>query len=101
LGLVKPDGRDGLVRMPGGKAANWSCGGMMWTDECRRHVDRVDPVKIGVGVNVHSFTTFTIRQHAQNKLKCVKGEGESELSVQKGLGKCIVTIAIVVCGAVD
>ena len=44
LGLVKPDGRDGLVRVPGGKAANWSCGGMMWTDECRRHVDRVSPV---------------------------------------------------------
>ena len=45
MGLVTPDGRDGLVRVPGGKAANWSSGGMMWTDECRRHVDRVDPVK--------------------------------------------------------
>jgi hypothetical protein len=44
LGLVTPDGRDGLVRVPGGKAANWSSGGMMWTVECRRHVDRVDPV---------------------------------------------------------
>jgi hypothetical protein len=38
LGLIKPDGRDGLVRVPGGKAANWSSGGMMWTAECRRHV---------------------------------------------------------------
>jgi hypothetical protein len=32
------------VRVSGGKAANWSSGGMMWTDECRKHVDRVSPV---------------------------------------------------------
>jgi len=44
LGSVRPDGGSGLVRVPGEKAVNWSSGGMAWADECRRHVDRVEPV---------------------------------------------------------
>jgi hypothetical protein len=34
LELVKPGGRDGLVRVPGVKVANWSSGGRMWTEDC-------------------------------------------------------------------